>query len=1368
MKFANFLALFLVLLSSASSLKARTDSLFFKGAEGEPGLGKKIVLLAGDEEYRSEEALPMLAQLLARQGFDCTVLFSLDKEGNVDPTASASLSNSEALDSADLIVMSLRFRAWEDAAMERFDAALRRGVPIVALRTSTHAFKFDPTSKWAKYSFNSKGEWPKGFGREILGETWLSHHGQHKVEGCRGIPEPGNESHPVLRGVGEIFVESDVYEAHPPEDVKVLLRGLVTKTLEPDSPAVEGEKNSPVMPVVWVRELPKSKDRERVQRVVTTTMGAASDLDDENLRRLVVNGVFWGLGLEVPKSVDVEIEGEFEPTFYGFNTFKKGLKPADFVIKPSGKGAGVLELKAGDRIAIVGGALGERMVDHGFFEAELYRTYPELDLVIRNLCNSGDTPVFRPHGSRELQFAFEGAEKYAPMEYQVKSNGIGIYQSPDEWLTTVAPDKLMVMFGFTSSFDGQAGVKRFKEALTAYVHHVQGQKYNGSSAPEIVLVSPIAADMKDEVFQKQRTTDLALYTSAIAEVANDTGVLFVDLFNPSAELFSQSATPLTIDGAQMNELGYKKLAPILSMAVFGIGAYAPDVYLDDLLAAVRDKNWIWHNDYNIPNGVHTHGRRYKPFGPSHFPAEIQKMRELAEVRDRAIHAICRNKPFDLAAEDAKTKTLPVTKTNYKPSGKNGSPEYLAGEESLKKITLPDGFEISLFADEKQFPSLANPVQMSFDNQGRLWVACMPSYPHWQPGDPRPNDKLIILEDTDGDGKADKETIFADGLHLPLGFEFTPGGVYLSEADRLSVLVDSDGDDRADRKEVLFYGFDDQDSHHAIGAFCADPSGAIYMSEGVFLHSNVETAYGTVRGRNGGFFRVNPRTHEVRRTAQLSIPNPWGTAFDEWGQPFFLFTSGTNLNWMTRGEMKPTYDKNFPFSFRGSLITKGAIRPTSGLEILSSRHFPEDMQGDLLLNNTIGFLGTRQHALEEDGTGYTLKLRQDLLSSSDGNFRPVDLEIAPDGSLYVIDWSNVLIGHMQHSQRDPLRDHVHGRVFRITCTSRDLVKPAKIAGATIPELLENLKLPELRTRYRTRSELRTHDAREVVDAVESWVSKLDAADPAYPRLLCEALWVTWGAEAVSEGILDKVLTSSDHRARAAGTRVVRFNLDTLPDSKERLLQAAGDQHGRVRMEALIGASWLPSEGGLEILGEVEKQEVDPWIKESLGWVKSSLNGGLPNDSDKEQINVPKHLAKTDASLYSLGHEVFSRDAHCYVCHQKTGQGLDPIYPPLAGSEWVTGNEERLIKLVLNGLTGAIEVNGKAYGDVVPPMMGFKDLIPSDNEVAAVLTYVRNSWGNKATAVSPQKVKEVRATLVDRIEPWTAEELLEAHPMPTPKK
>ena len=189
--------------------------------------------------------------------------------------------------------------------------------------------------------------------------------------------------------------------------------------------------------------------------------------------------------------------------------------------------------------------------------------------------------------------------------------------------------------------------------------------------------------------------------------------------------------------------------------------------------------------------------------------------------------------------------------------------------------MAPGYQIELFASERDFEDLANPVQLSFDNQGRLWVAVVPSYPHYRPGDARPNDKLIILEDTDGDGKADKQTTWADGLHLPMGFEFAPEGVYVSQGTNLVLWSDTDGDDKADTKEIVLSGFDDHDTHHVISAFSADPSGAIYMGEGVFLHSNVETSYGTVRGTNGGFFRYAPQRRQLERTAQLSIPNPLG-------------------------------------------------------------------------------------------------------------------------------------------------------------------------------------------------------------------------------------------------------------------------------------------------------------------------------------------------------------------------------------------------------------------------------------------------------------------------------------------------------------
>ena len=442
-------------------------------------------------------------------------------------------------------------------------------------------------------------------------------------------------------------------------------------------------------------------------------------------------------------------------------------------------------------------------------------------------------------------------------------------------------------------------------------------------------------------------------------------------------------------------------------------------------------------------------------------------------RDQAIWAAAQGKPFDLAAADAKTITLPEIKTNYRPSHKNGTTEYLYGDDALASFTTAPGYKIDLFASEKEFPNLANPVQITFDNKGRLWVATMPTYPHWKPGEPKPNDKLLIYKDTNNDGKADKEIVFADKLHLPTGFEISHDGVYVAQGNHLIRLQDTNGDDKADVREIILSGFDDHDTHHVISAFCADPSGAIYMGEGTFLHSNIETAYGPIRSSNGGFFRYSPQRKHLERTARLSIPNPWGTAFDHYGQPFFLETSDPDLHWMTPASVKVDYGQFCPKP--PAILEKNQrVRPTSGLEFISSRHFPDEVQNDVLLNNTIGFLGTKQHQILDSKSGYKTKHRHDLLTSKDGNFRPTDLEFAPDGSLYLCDWHNVLVGHMQHSARDPLRDHKHGRIYRITYPDRPLVKPAEIDSAPLVALFHNLTLPEDRTRYRTRRELRARD------------------------------------------------------------------------------------------------------------------------------------------------------------------------------------------------------------------------------------------------------------------------------------------------------
>ncbi len=310
-------------LSLAASARA-ADHLAFEGKAG-PGNGKHVVLLAGDEEYRSEETMPMLAKILSeRHGFKTTVCFSLAADGTIDPNNGASLSYPEALDSADAIVMSLRFRHWDEATRKRFADAVKRGVPLIGLRTSTHAFNDQEFGK---------------FGKTVLGEGWVSHWGSHKHEATRGIIEASAKDAAIMNGVSDVFGSTDVYEAYPPADAKILVRGQVLKGMNPtDEPADYKKKrstdkeeqgvNDPMMAIAWTREVPNAAGK--TNKTFCTTMGAASDLTNEGLRRLVVNAVFWGLGIEVPKKADVTLVDPFEPTFYGFNGFRRGAKPEDY------------------------------------------------------------------------------------------------------------------------------------------------------------------------------------------------------------------------------------------------------------------------------------------------------------------------------------------------------------------------------------------------------------------------------------------------------------------------------------------------------------------------------------------------------------------------------------------------------------------------------------------------------------------------------------------------------------------------------------------------------------------------------------------------------------------------------------------------------------------------------------------------------------------------------------------------------------------------------------------------------------------------------------------------------------------------------
>ncbi len=309
----------------------------YDGFDG-PGKGKHIVLISGDEEYRSEEVMPLLGKILAKHhGFTCTALFAIDPEdGTIKPTVLDNIPGLEKLKTADLMIIATRFRELPDEQMKHIDDYINSGKPIIGLRTATHGFNYKKRkdSPYAKHSFRNK-EWPGGFGQQVLGETWAGHHGKHKYEATRGLIAKGMEDHPIVRGCEDIFGTSDVYTVKLPlrGDGKALVMGQVLSGMKPDDKPVEGKKNDPMMPVAWIRTFTGSSGKP--SKVFTTTMGASVDLSSEGLRRLIVNAAYWCVGLEdkIPKRADVTPVGEYKPTMYGFGTFTKGLKPSDHAIK---------------------------------------------------------------------------------------------------------------------------------------------------------------------------------------------------------------------------------------------------------------------------------------------------------------------------------------------------------------------------------------------------------------------------------------------------------------------------------------------------------------------------------------------------------------------------------------------------------------------------------------------------------------------------------------------------------------------------------------------------------------------------------------------------------------------------------------------------------------------------------------------------------------------------------------------------------------------------------------------------------------------------------------------------------------------------
>ena len=883
----------------------------------------------------------------------------------------------------------------------------------------------------------------------------------------------------------------------------------------------------------------------------------------------------------------------------------------------SGRAASTFQLREKDHIAIIGNTLAERLQYDGWLETMLHARFPKHDLVIRNLGFSGDEVATR-----------------------LRSKNFG---TPDEWLagvgqpiggynenrfdkTDTRADVIFAFFGYNESFAGKEGVEAFKTQLTEFITHTLAQRYNGKTAPRLVLFSPIAhEDLGDPNLPdgKANNVRLEMYTRAMEEVVKaHADVTFVDLFAPSLKLYSEHKAPLTIQGIHLNSEGNRRISEVIDRALFGAPGTYQEAYLKRLREAVADKNFYWFERYRTPNGYSTYGDRafltfvrgnprnvnddvaaktpkddVLPTNYDVLQRELPVLDVLTANRDRKIWALARGGAAP-KIDDNNVPPFVDAKTNLP-----GKSPFLGGEEAMQRMTIGKGLNVELFASERDFPELVNPVQIAFDTKGRLWVAAWKNYPQWQPTTPM-DDKLIILEDTNGDGRADKRTVFAGDLNYPTGFEFYNGGVLVAQAPNLIFLTDTNGDDKYDVKERILSGFDTADTHHTINSFTFDPGGALYMQEGIFHRTQIESPWGPVlRQADGGVYRFEPKTWKIETYIPMNFPNPHGHVFDFWGRDIVFDATGGQPFYGPSFSTK----KYYPAMETRDAPSPGKVRtrPVGGVELLSSRHFPEDMQGNMIVLNTIGFRGLLNYKLTEEGAGLQSTEVEPILSSADENFRPVDAEVGPDGALYFADWHNPIIGHMQHNLRDTSRDHEHGRIYRVTYPGRPLLKPPVIAGAPIPRLLDLLKEPEDRVRYRAKIELSGRDSKEVVAAVQAWIGRLDSKDPQYEHQMMEALWVHQWHNVVNEQLLTRMLKSSEPWARAAATRVLCYWRDRVANPLALLKVLANDPHPGVRLEAVRAASFFQTPDAAKVALESLNQPQDRFLKYTLDQTMNTL-------------------------------------------------------------------------------------------------------------------------------------------------------------------
>lgn len=812
-----------------------------------------------------------------------------------------------------------------------------------------------------------------------------------------------------------------------------------------------------------------------------------------------------------------------------------------------------LKISPDSRIAFIGNTLLERSQYFGYLESALHQIYPDANLTIRNLAWSADTPDIQPR-----------PDNFANLDQHLNYENIDI---------------IVASFGFNESFAGEEGVDAFKQSLDSFILRMQSSAFNEKTGPQIVLLSPTANENIKNVNAADRNNpNIHLYTQAIQEVAKQRQVAFVDVFERSKRAMENPDSDLTFNGVHMVDAGYQLFGRWVARAISGKNIL--DIN-DQLRLEVLDKNRIFFRRYRPLNTYYYTGARNKSYGYLDFLPAMKNFEIMAENRDQRIWKLAQGESVSAKPDDSNVPEMPLTAQT------RGANEWMSPADEFKAFKVDPRFEVNLFASEVEFPDIACPIQMRWDTRGRMWVSCSTTYPHVYPGN-EPNDKIVILEDTDGDGKADKSTVFADDLQIPLSFELGDGGVYISEEPHLIFIKDTDGDDKADFKRILFTGFGCEDSHHALHDFIWTPDGDLLFRESIFHNSQVETPYGPIRAKNSAWFQLQPESHKLSSFGSYPNTNPWGVTFDKWGyhvasHPIFAAAfHATN----------PPFPTQHP---RASGIP--AYSGVCGHEFVDFDFWPKEMQGGFVKvrykpTNRVEF-----HTWTEEEDHFREKYQGDIIFSSNLSFIPTDLKYGPRGAMYVVDWYNPVKGHMQYSLRDERRDRKSGRIWRIIPKGASLPPMPKIYGTSISHLLDLLKRPEYRIRFMAKKELRERDSQSVLKALDKWVANLDENTDGLDHHQLEALWVYRGAGGYNHKLWHELLQSKNQHARSAAVRLLRYWYPKISTDEQSqiLMEAAKDSSAFVRMESAQAASYIGTELALKSIMPVLDQSMPTHLK-----------------------------------------------------------------------------------------------------------------------------------------------------------------------------